>query len=354
MKRHRHTVLSAEVLLLAFITVPTVEAHQLLRDLSRERGFDWDTFEKDVDRMAGDRRRIRDENFFFETDDKKRVSLSEEIIIILDEGLGLAEAEGTAACTSVHALAIMATIQIGTHWLLNRRGITEKAILDPVYASEPDSTPTVPKQLYLYHRTELQDKLLNILSLRSSRHVILVGPAGVGKRSLVLSISQLIAQGNGPLRIKSVVEIDERGLLDDPLKAVQSGLRKAKGGILFVPDIARFFGGIRAEFREEAGNALQKGFLSDDVVIIGTATQELFDKKLREARVITEHCQVLPVPPTTIDETVEILNILHPKFERDYGLTIAPASLNEVARLAGRFYAAEPLPGAAVHLLHQA
>jgi ATP-dependent Clp protease ATP-binding subunit ClpC len=251
----------------------------------------------------------------------------------------------------------MANIKTGTHWLLNKRGITESAVIDSLAA--PTATGSVTSassksQLPLYHRSDLQNKLINLLSIATNRHVILVGPAGVGKRSLVLSLAQLMVEGKGPVGLKSVVELDERALLDDAVAAVQAALRKAKGGILFVPDIDRFFGGIRADFREEAGNALQKAFISDEVVIIGTANQENYNKKLKSARVINEHSQILTIPPTTVAETLEILKILRPKFERDYNLSIVEASLSEVARLAERYYTSEPLPGAAVHLLHQA
>ena len=358
MRAKRQQVMAAEVLLLAFVSTPKTEAYQLLRNFSRQRGFGWESFERDVDRAAGDRRRLYDENFYFETADKKLISLDEEVLVVLDEGLGVAESYGEKRCSTIHALAVMADIQIGAHWLLNRRGITEQAILNelagPPAGNGATATTRQIKRTALYHRVELQNKLINLLSVTTNRHVILVGPSGVGKRSLVLSLGQLIAEGKGPPRLKSVVEIDERALFDDAPDAIQSALKRAQGGILFVPDIARFFGGIRADFREEAGNILQKGFFSSDVVIIGTATQDNYNKKLKTAQVIVEYSKLLPVPPTTIEETIAILNVLHPKFESDYDLKIVRESLTETARLAGRYYTKEPLPGAAVHLLHQA
>lgn len=357
MRGKRQRLLTTEILLLAFITTPTSEAYQLLRDFSRERGFDWATFERDVDRAAGDRYRVRDGGFYFEADNQELVALGEEVVIALDEGLFFAEAQHEPHCHSTHILAVMANIKTGTHWLLSKRGITESAVIDTLTTPTPAGNTPQDKsktQMPLYHRSELQNKLINLLSIASNRHVILVGPAGVGKRSLVLSLAQLIAEGKGPARLKTVVELDERALLDDAVAAMQAAIRKARGGILFVPNIDRFFGGIRADFREEAGNALQKAFLSDEVVIIGTANQEDYTKKLKTARVITEHSQILLVPPATVAETIEILKILRPKFERDYDLVIIEGSLPEVARLAERYYAAQPLPGAAVHLLHQA
>ncbi len=358
MKRNKQRIMSAEILLLAFVTTSSAEAYQILQDFSRERGFNWDDFVRDVDRDAGDRRRVAmDDELYVQVDDNDYALIGDNVVTILDEGIMYAEDQGETACTSAYALAVMANIDMGTHWLLNRRGITERAVKDelsrPNAVAQYNTKRSKNKKATIYHRVDLQDKLINLLSIASHRHVILVGAAGVGKRSLVLSLAQLIAEGKGPARIKSVIEIDERALLDDPAKEVDAALNRARGGILFIPDIARFFGGIRAEFREDAGNALQKGFLSSNVVIIGTATQERFNQKLHNVRVINEHSQVLQVPPTNEDETVEILKTLHPKFESDYNLTITKESLPEVVRLAKRFQASEPLPGSAVHLLHQ-
>jgi ATP-dependent Clp protease ATP-binding subunit ClpC len=142
--------------------------------------------------------------------------------------------------------------------------------------------------------------------------------------------------------------------LSNAVEAVQQAVRQAQGGVLFVPDIARFFGGLRADFREEAGNELQKAFFNDNIAVIGTATPERYSERLSKATVVLEHSQVLNVPPATVDETVEILKIQRPAIEADYNLTIVDASLVEAARLAGRYYTVKPLPGAAVLLLHQA
>jgi ATP-dependent Clp protease ATP-binding subunit ClpC len=354
-------IMTAEVLLLAFIKTPDVEAHQLLRRFSQQRGFAWPDFEREVERIVSDQRwsrRIRSAKFYFLTNDQQRVALNSELLIVLDEGLGLAEARGDSQCNSADALTVMTQIRVGTHWPLTKRGITHRAVLDALDKSAPAvSSPAPAKDAApdsIYIRAELLDKLVNLLSMTRQRHVILVGPAGVGKRSLVLSLAKFMAQGKRPGGLKAVVQLDERALLDNPLAAVQSRVEQARQGVLFVPDLARFFGGLRADFREDVCNELQKAFYIDDVVIIGTATEARFSEKLSKATVISERCQILKVPPTTVDETSEILNALRPTFEADYGLKIADKSLVEAARLAGRYYTAEPLPEAAVHLLHRA
>jgi ATP-dependent Clp protease ATP-binding subunit ClpC len=348
--------MTAEILLLVFMTTPEVNAHQLLRDFSRERGFDWKILERDANQTASDRRVVKDEEIDFVTSDGQRVPLGEEVIIVLDEGVGTAQMHGEATCSSIHALAVMADIQIGTHWLLNRRGVTREAVINALNSTGIAAGPTrSAKQDYIYHRVDLQNKLLNLLSMKSERNLILVGPAGVGKRSLVISLRQLIARGKGPPAVRSVEELDERALLDNPRQAMQSAISRARGGILFVPDVDRFFGGIRAELGgDEGGTDLRKAFFADDLVLIGTATEQNFSKKLSNARAIVEQSRVVRVPPTTVEETGEILRVLRPKFESDYQLNIVDDSLDEAARLAGRYYTEEPLPGAAVHLLHRA
>jgi ATP-dependent Clp protease ATP-binding subunit ClpC len=354
-------IMTAEVLLLAFVKTPDIEAHQLLRRFSQQRGFAWPEFEREVERIVSDQRwsrRLRSAKFYFETNGQQRVALNSELLIVLDEGLGLAEARGETQCNSADALTVMTQIRVGTHWPLTKRGITHRAVLDALDQSAPAvSHPEPAKDAALdsiYVRQELLDKLVNLVSMTRQRHVILVGPAGVGKRSLVLSLARLMAQGKRPGGLKVVVQLDERALLDNPLAAVQSRVEQARQGVLFVPDIARFFGGLRADFREDVCNELQKAFYIDDVVIIGTATEARFSEKLSKTTVIAERCQILQVPPATVEETGEILKALRPTFEADYSLKIADKSLVEAARLAGRYYTAEPLPEAAVHLLHRA
>jgi ATP-dependent Clp protease ATP-binding subunit ClpA len=145
-------------------------------------------------------------------------------------------------------------------------------------------------------------------------------------------------------------------LLDNAKLAVQAGLRRAKGGILLVPHIARFFGGFRADFPEAAGNELQKAFFASDgePVIIGTATETEYTERLEKNAAVLAHAHTLRVEATTVAETAAVLDMLKPRFEADYGLVIAGDSLPQAARLAGRYLTTTPLPASAVHLLHRA
>lgn len=362
MKRYNKRVMTAEILLLAFVKMPDVEAHRLLRNFSQERGFNWAGFEQEAERVARERL-ARDVQFDFVADNRQRVSLGDEMLAVLDEGLTIAKSRDEAWCNTAHALAVMARPSIGTARQLNRLGMTERAVVDAMGKPSLESGATAIDHVALarsgqmspvYFRDNLLHELVNLLSMSSDRHVILLGATGVGKESVVLSLAQLIVENKGPVGLKSVVQINEQALLDDALAAIQAGIRLAQGGILFVPDISRFFGGFRADFPERACNELQKVFFGEEVVIVGTTTEGRYNDRLSKATVILDHSQTLKVPPATVTETAEILSVLRPTFEADYDLKVADKSLTEAARLAGRYYTVEPLPGSAVHLLHRA
>jgi len=380
--QQKKKIMTAEILLMAFIETTNCQASQLLRRFCRELGFRWSRFERDVERVAFDRRSTKDIKFDFITADKQRVALSEEVVIVFDEGLSLAESQNLTACHTGHALVIMAHESIGTIWPLQKHGITQPLILEALGLLEKQSTSrqtpltnvmyqpkmassqsissvgltpsTRPKSYPIYQRQDLLNDLVNRLSIMQGRHVILVGPVGVGKRSLVLALAQIVKTGQGPTGLQKVIELDEINLLSDAQTEIEAGLRLAHEGILFVPGIDRFFGGIRADFPETVCNELQKGFLRDDVVIIGATTEAKHEKLLRPTSLISEHSQKLVVPPTTVAETTAILQTVYPQFESDYGLTIDKQSLVETARLANRYYTDQPLPGSAIYVLHRA
>ncbi|MFQ5611193.1 MAG: AAA family ATPase, partial [Anaerolineae bacterium] len=355
-------VLTPEVLLLTFVKMPDVAAHRILRQFAGQRGFNWATFEKDVAQAARERL-ARDVDFDYVSDSNERIPLADETLIVIDEGLTLAKARDEVWCGTEHILAAMAETQVGTARLLNRLGITPRAVSDALGDPALSGGATAQDHVALaragrlapvYFREELLHQLSSMLSVARNRHVVLIGPTGVGKRSLVYALAQQIAGGKGPGGVRSVVEINEQALLDNALGGVRAGLRLARGGALFVPNIARFFGGFRADFPEKACNELQKAFFDEEVVIIGTASEGRYKDRLASNAAVAQNSQVLKVEPASVEETTEMLKALEPTFQADYELEIADDSLPAAARLAGRYLTSEPLPGAAVHLLHRA
>ena len=159
----------------------------------------------------------------------------------------------------------------------------------------------------VYQREQLLRDLITLLSLSGNRHVILVGEEGVGQRTLIYSLAQLLAEGKGPENIRSVVQMSETALLENPLATMRAALRRASGGILLVPGINRFFGDqLRAQFPEQVNRELQKALLNDEQVIIGTATPGEYDLSSRE-QLIRQRTHRLDVPEANRSEALAML-----------------------------------------------
>ncbi len=362
MKEYRKPVLTPELLLLALVRTKDNTAYRILDHLAESRGFKLARLESEVEEQA--RLRIgRNVNFDFVADDGTRVPLSDEMLTVLDEGKSIAEAMDEVWVGPEHALGAMSQRGVSTAGLLRRYGVTQSALTDTLSTQALARRTTTRDWVALARRGEMtpvhfRQKLLrdliSLLSLTTNRHIILMGPAGTGKRSLVYGLALLIAEGKGPAGIASVVEVAEPALLDNPANAVRAGLRQARGGVLFVPNIHRFFGGrLYAEF-PEATKDLQNAFFDYRLAIVSTTTETDYNSRLKDTPAVAEHSHVLRVPPASVEETVDILSTLRPALESDYQIAIAEDSLPSAATLAQRYLSGTPLPGAAVHLLHRA
>ena len=368
MRGFRQRVLMPEHLLLAFLDGKEYAAHGLLARFAQERAFSLTELAGAVKDQAQSRH-PPDIDFDFEAQDGTRVPLSDEMLVVLDEGRVIARARDEIWTGTEDALAAMSQAGVSTAGLLQKRGITPHA-LSTILADAALARQVTARDLValaregqlqpVYFRQDLLRDLLNLLNLARDRHVILVGPTGVGKRSLVHSLALLIAEGQGPPNLRSVVEVSESALLADASRALRAARRKAAGGILFLPNIHRFFGGVlHAEFPKAQPDVLRPflGGQADsksNVVVIGTTTETDYQGRLASTTAIVEHSHRLKVAEPDRDETVEILRVHKPHIEADYELAIADDALPAAATLSKRYMADAVLPASALQMLHRA
>ncbi len=353
-----------ELVLLALVRSKDTAAARLLSVFADSRGLDIERLERQVI-LAAETRRDQSGSLDFVARGNRQTTLSRQTIILLDEALSVANTMDEVRIDTDHVLAVMAESSISTSGLLRQYGITPKAITEIIaeysmVRRRPDGTTRNVVQeakhghmRAVYFREDLLRDVINILSQAVNRHIILIGEDGVGKRTLGYSLGLLMSQGKGPARLGSLVTVDETALLDNDQKAIRAGMSKAAGGILFIPHLHRFFGGpIKAQFTKSAP-LIQKAFLADDPVIIGTTTEVEYAQRLAVMSAISENSQVVRVPEPSVEETIEMLKILRPHLEADYDLEMREEALELAARLAKRYLTATPLPRSAEHLLHR-
>ncbi len=379
MHRHRQRNITPEMALLAMLHDDAHPAYSLLRRFADERGTDLANLERQT-RLAIDTRRDVSGDLEYLTGQGRAATLSRQMLIALDEGLSVAQSVDEVYIETDHLLAALTERGMGTASILEQNGITKSAMVGvfsdrysaPQPAAQGGSSPAdsslgqppsntteewvsmarAGRLRPVYDREGLLHDLTSIVSMARARHVALIGPDGVGKRTLAYSLALRIAQGDGPAGLDKLVQVREEAFLDRSIESMQIGIKRAAGGLLFVPHLARFFGP-RAPY-PRAGQNLHKAILGDDPVIIGTATQAEWDTALSTIPALREHMQPLRVPEPDVDETREILRMISAHVAADYQLAIHEDALDAAADLAARYIQNVPLPRSAEHLLHRA
>jgi len=368
MNRYRRTNIIPEMALLAMLHRKDHAAYRLLQQFAEKRGTDLQRLERQT-RLATETRKDTNGDLELLTGKGRAAQLSRQMIVALDEGLSVAQSVDEVYIDTDHLLTALTERQLGTAPILEQHGITKAAMVDVMSERTSQANPATKKSnttndwvaeakagslRAVYFRENLLRDLMNMVSQARNRHVILVGQDGVGKRTLAYSLALLMAEGKGPNGLHSMVQVREEALLDSSIESVQIAIKQASGGIVFVPHVHRFFGtAIQAQF-PKAGANLQKAFLGTDPVIIGTTTQAEWDNRLSTVPAIRENSQVLRVPGTSLEETIEILKVLRPHAAADYDIDIKEDALLAAADLAKKYMQDTPLPRSAEHLLHRA
>ncbi len=363
-KSYNKRVIYPEAVLLALVRGKDTAARRILNYYQEQRGLDVDRLERSV-RMAVETRRDVDGDLQFLAANGEKWPLSRQMIIGLDEALSIAQAGNEVYIDTDHMLAVMTESKLSTGGLLRQFGLTPNAMTDLMADKLVAKQSTTANDMVasakkgsvraVYFRDDLLRQLTNMLSQRVNRHVILIGPDGVGKRTLAYSLGLLMAEGKGPTGLNKLVTVEEGALLDNPVQAVISGLNQAQGGILFIPHIERFFGGpIKAEF-PKAAPTVQKALLGDSPVIMGTATQADYDDRVASTSGVADHVQILRVPEPNDAEATEIMKVLAPHIAADYKVTVTDDAIKTAVQLARRYMSpGVPLPRSAEHLMHRA
>ncbi|MCA9978838.1 MAG: hypothetical protein KC413_23925, partial [Anaerolineales bacterium] len=362
MDNYHLKLLTPQLILRIFLDEKESAAHQILRQLQQQRGFDWDDLVRRVEMMAHSNKG-RNADFYFTDDFGKEIPLDDESLVVIDEGLTIAKTREELKAGSGHVLAAMAQPNVTTYGVLQRIGVTAAAVITLLGEIAQDGTPIIHDFVTeaqqgntapVYQRQELLRELISLLSLAQKRHTILVGPEGAGKRTLAYSLAQLLAENKGPGNLRSLVQINETALLENPLAAMRAGLRRASGGVLLVPNIERFFTDrLRTVFPEQVSRELHKAFLNDEQIVIGTTTPGIYDQ-LNNNRIIRQNSNQLGVPAATKEETIAMLSFHQLRLKQEYEIEITREALATAAVLAGQYIKTIALPAAAVQLADRA
>ncbi|MCS6846956.1 MAG: ATP-dependent Clp protease ATP-binding subunit [Anaerolineae bacterium] len=362
MRQMGKPLLIPEMALLALLRMPESTAYRAIARLAESRGFKPADLERETETQARTREG-RSAKFDYVTDQNATATLSDEMLIALDEARAIALANGEIYIGTEHLLGALSQTGVSTAGLLQRKGVTPSALaalmLEGVVSKRTTTMDWVEEAKRgrlapLFPREKLLQELVSVLSLARGRNAFLVGMPGSGRRSLAQSLAFLVAEGKGPPKLERIIEVSESAWLDNPQLAMQVALRQAEGGALFIANIHRFFGRAETNAQMSAMKDLQKALIEGACAVIGTTTEAEYNERIRPNAPVAANSHVLRVPPATPDECVQMLALHKPEFERDYGFVVDDGAIKAATTLAARYIGATPLPGAAVQVLHRA
>ena len=213
------------------------------------------------------------------------------------------------------------------------------------------------------HR-EIQ-RVAQILCRRKKNNPILIGLPGVGKSAIVEGLALRIVQHNVPRLLfdKRVIVLDMaavvagtkyRGQFEERLKAIINELQAHKEIILFIDEIHTIIGAGSAAGTMDAANMLKPALARGEVQCIGATTIDEYKKSIEKDGALERRFQKVMVEPTTIEETIQILENIKDRYEDHHNVRFSQEALRACVTLTDRYMTDRCLPDKAIDAMDEA
>ncbi len=226
-------------------------------------------------------------------------------------------------------------------------------------ASEGRIDPLIGRKLEV-------ERTIEILCRRRKNNPLYVGEAGVGKTAIAEGLARLIIEGQVPdvLADCTIYALDMgaliagtkyRGDFEKRLKGVISELKKQPGAILFIDEIHTVIGaGAASGGVMDASNLIKPVLTSGEMRCIGSTTYQEYRGIFEKDHALARRFQKIDVVEPSVQETVEILVGLKPRFEEHHGVAYTGEALQAAAELAARHINDRHLPDKAIDVVDEA
>src|ERR1700682_1978244 len=209
------------------------------------------------------------------------------------------------------------------------------------------------------------ERVIQVLCRRTKNNPVLLGEAGVGKTAIAEGLAQEIASGNVPelLRDKKVITLDlalmvagtkYRGQFEERIKAVMDEIRRSKNVILFIDELHMIVGAGSAEGAMDASNIIKPALSRGELQCVGATTLNEYRKYIEKDAALERRFQTVKVEAPSVDEAVQILRGLRPKYEAHHKARLTDEALDAAVRLSDRYLTGRFLPDKAIDVMDEA
>ena len=211
-------------------------------------------------------------------------------------------------------------------------------------------------------RTDEIEEIIKVLSRRKKNNAILVGKSGCGNTAIVYGIAKLIEENKVPqvLEEKEIVMLNPmalvsgthfRGMFEERIKNLFDTLQASNRYILFIDDIHTVLkSGSKDKDTDISG--MIGNILSDGTVkVIGTTTFKEYRNAIESNTQISRKFQKIIIEPTSIDETINIINKNKHYYEDYHNVHYDEKAVEKAVKLADRYITDRSLPDSAFDLI---
>jgi len=210
------------------------------------------------------------------------------------------------------------------------------------------------------------ERCIQIISRRMKNNPCLLGEPGVGKTAIAEGLAQRIVMGDIPdfLKDKRVIQLDlaalvagtkYRGEFEERMKRVMEEMRKAQGEIiLFIDELHTLVGAGAAEGAIDASNIMKPALARGELQCIGATTLDEYRKYVERDAALQRRFQAIQVKEPSVDDAIEILKGLRPRYEQHHKVEITNEALDAAARLSDRYISDRFLPDKAIDVIDEA
>jgi ATP-dependent Clp protease ATP-binding subunit ClpC len=209
------------------------------------------------------------------------------------------------------------------------------------------------------------ERVSQILSRRKKNNPILIGEPGVGKSAIAEGLALRIIQRkvSRVLFGKRVVTLDlaslvagtkYRGQFEERMKAVMNELEKSPDVILFIDEIHTIIGAGGASGSLDASNMFKPALARGELQCIGATTLDEYRQHIEKDGALERRFQKVVIEPTSVDETIQILNNIKEKYEVHHNVTYTDEAIKACVTLTSRYITDRHLPDKAIDALDEA
>ncbi|OIQ23750.1 ATP-dependent Clp protease ATP-binding subunit [Lacinutrix sp. MedPE-SW] len=209
------------------------------------------------------------------------------------------------------------------------------------------------------------ERVSQILSRRKKNNPLLIGEPGVGKSAIAEGLANRIVKRKVSriLFNKRVVTLDlaslvagtkYRGQFEERMKAVMNELEKNDDVILFIDEIHTIVGAGGATGSLDASNMFKPALARGEIQCIGATTLDEYRQYIEKDGALERRFQKVIVEPTTVEETIEILNNIKGKYEEHHNVDYTDAAIEACVKLTNRYMTERFLPDKAIDALDEA